>query len=206
MVDFFYQSIKISVWLIAHSREHVVDRLFSLPGIRDATDRHEMTYLIPRRIYPDSQEIEDIEELEQEAVTGVCVVRDVPHSREGRENRGSITYVESTERTDAYAVFTTNRDVSVKQVAGFVDQYRWRWRIENEYESIKRHFLPTVASTDYRIRFLYFVFGTVMYNAWRLTNLLFRDAVTDDVHLGEHPPMKAGEVMEIFVFCLVDTG
>jgi hypothetical protein len=39
-----------------------------------------------------------------------------------------------------------------------------------------------------------------------LTNVLFRDAVADDVHLGEHPPVKAGEVVEIFVFCLVDPG
>lgn len=165
-----------------------------------------MTYLIPKRIYPASQEVEDIEELEQEAVTGVGVVRDIPHSFEGREHRGSIMYVESTERKDSYAVFTTNRDVPVEQVAGFVDQYRWRWQIKNEYKSIKKHFLPTVASTDYCIRFIYFVFGAVMYNVWRLTNLLFRDAVADEVHLGEHPPVKAGEVVEIFIFCLVDPG
>jgi hypothetical protein len=61
--------------------------------------------------------------------------------------------------------------------------------------------LPTVASTDYRIRFLYFVIGVVMYNIWRVTNLLFRDAV--DVHLGEQPPIPAGEFIEILAFCIV---
>lgn len=198
--------------LLEQAEQHIAihkvfcDRFFSSAGVRDAIDRHDMTYLIPKRIYPDSQEVEDIEELEQEAVTGVGVVRDVPHSYEGREHRGSIMYVESTEREDAYAVFTTNRDVPVEEVAGFVDQYRWRWRIETEYKTIKKHFLPTVASTDYRIRFLYFVFGAVMYNVWRLTNLLFRDAVADEIHLGEHPPVKAGEIVEIFVFCLVEPG
>lgn len=198
--------------LLEQADQHVAihkvfcDRGFDAAGVRDAIDRHDITYLIPKCVYPDSAEVEDIEELEQEAVTGVGVVREVPHSFEGREHRGSIMYVESTEREGAYAVFTTNRDVPLEQVAGFVTQYERRWRAENEYKAIKKHFLPTVGSTDYRIRFLYFVFGAVMYNVWRLTNLLFRDAVADTVHLGEHPPVKAGEIMEIFVFCLVEPG
>jgi hypothetical protein len=28
MVDFSHQSIKIAIWLVAHPREHVVDRFF----------------------------------------------------------------------------------------------------------------------------------------------------------------------------------
>jgi hypothetical protein len=198
--------------LLEQAEQHVAihkvfcDREFDAAGVRDAIDRHDKTYLIPKAVYPDSQEVEDIEELEREAVTGVGVVRDVPHGYEGRVHHGSIMYIKSTERENAYAVFTTNRDVPLWRVQGFVDQYRWRWRVENEYKSIKKHFLPTVGSTDYRIRLLYFVFGVVMYNVWRLTNLLFRDAVADDVHLGDHPPVKAGEVVEIFVFCLVDPG
>src|SRR5699024_1241112 len=114
---------------------------------------------------------------------------------------GSIMYVPSTEEEGAYAVFTTNRDVPVEQAEGFVGQYKQRWEIENEYKTIKKHFLPTVGSMDYRIRFLYFVIGVVMYNVWRLTNLLFREAV--DVHLGERPPIPAGEFTEILAFCIV---
>lgn len=86
-------------------------------------------------------------------------------------------------------------------VQGFTGQYTQRWEIENEYKTIKQHFLPTVASMDYRIRFLYFVIGVVMYNIWRVTNLLFRDAV--DVHLGEQPSIPAGEFIEILAFCIV---
>ncbi len=41
----------------------------------------------------------------------------------------------------------------------------------------------------------------MMYNVWRLTNLLFREAV--DVHLGERPPIPAGEFIEILAFCIV---
>ena len=54
---------------------------------------------------------------------------------------------------------------------------------------------------DYRIRFLYFVLAVTMYNVWRLTNLLFRDAV--DVNLGDKPPIPAGELVEILSFCIV---
>jgi hypothetical protein len=123
---------RIVTQLLEQAKQHVAihkvfcDRFFSSAGVRDTIDRHEMSYLIPKRIYPDSQEVADIEELQQEAVTGVGVVRDVPHSFEGREHRGSIMCVESTDQEDSYAVFTTNRDVPVEQVAGFVDQYRWR--------------------------------------------------------------------------------
>jgi IS4 transposase len=175
------------------------DRGFDANGVRDAIDRRDTTYLIPKRKY--ESEIEDIEELERESVTGVGVVRNVPHGHDGRVHTGSIMYVPSTEEEGAYAVFTTNRDVPLEQVQGFVGQYAQRWRIENEYKSIKKHFLPTVGSMDYRVRFLYFVIGVMMYNVWRLTNLLFRDAV--DIYLGEHPPIPAGEFIEILAFCIV---
>jgi hypothetical protein len=191
--------------LLEQAEQHVdihkvfCDRGFDANGVRDAIDRHNATYLIPKRKY--AAEIEDIEELERETVTGAGVVRNVPHRYEGRVHTGSIMYVPSTKEEGAYAVFTTNRDVPVEQVQGFVAQYEMRWEIENEYKTIKKHFLPTVGSMDYRIRFLYFVIGVVMYNVWRLTNLLFREAV--DVHLGEHPPIPAGEFIEILAFCIV---
>jgi hypothetical protein len=191
--------------LLEQAEQHVeihkvfCDRGFDANGVRDVIDRHDTTYLIPKRKY--QAEIEDIEELEQETVTSAGVVRNVPHWHESRSHTGTIMYVPSTKKEGAYAVFTTNRDVPVEQAQGFVGQYKQRWEIENEYKTIKKHFLPTVGSMDYRIRFLYFVIGVVMYNVWRLTNLLFREAV--DVHLGERPPIPAGEFIEILAFCIV---
>ncbi|EMA37785.1 transposase [Halococcus hamelinensis] len=191
--------------LLKQAEQHVdihkvfCDRGFDANGVRDAIDRHNTTYLIPKRKY--AAEIEDVEELERETVTGAGVVRNVPYRYEGRVHTGSIMYVPSTKEEGSYAVFTTNRDVPVEQVQGFVTQYAMRWEIENEYKTIKKHFLPTVGSMDYRIRFLYFVIGVVMYNVWRLTNLLFREAV--DVHLGERSPIPAGEFIEILAFCIV---
>jgi hypothetical protein len=76
--------------------------------------------------------------------------------------------------------------------------------IENEYKSIKAHFLPTSASKDYRVRFLYFALGALMYNVWRMANFILRDEVSVDV--GEHPPILAGEIIELVAFCLFDPG
>ncbi|RJT07434.1 transposase [Halococcus sp. IIIV-5B] len=191
--------------LLEQAEQHVdihklfCDRGFDTNGVRDIINRHDTTYLIPKRRY--KSEIEDIDKLEHESITGAGVVRNIPHGHDGCVHLGSIMYVPSTVEEEAYAVFTTNRDVPVEQVKGFVDQYDQRWQIENEYKTIKKYFLPTVGSMDYRIRFLYFVIGVVMYNVWRLTNLLFRKAV--DVHLGERPPIPAGEFIEILAFCIV---
>jgi len=49
---------------------------------------------------------------------------------------------------------------------------------------------------------LYFVIGTLLYNAWLMANFILRDAV--DVDLGEHPPILAGELIELVAFCLFD--
>lgn len=216
--------------LLDQAEQHVdihkvfCDRGFDAKAVRDAIDRRGMTYLIPKDENED--DLDDIEELEREAVTNVGVKRDVPHGYEDRVHTTSIMYVPARDDDDdengdmgeqgegtevvgdgeeeeetSWAIFTTNRDVPLDRVQGFVQQYRWRWTIENEYKSIKKDFLPTIASKDYRVRFLYFAFGVFMHNIWRLTNLLFREAV--DVDLGEDPPIVAGEVVEIIAFCII---
>lgn len=76
--------------------------------------------------------------------------------------------------------------------------------IENEYKTIKKHFLPTSATPDYRIRLLYFVIEVTLYNVWRMANFILRDEV--DVNLGEDPPILAGEIVELVGLCLFDLG
>jgi hypothetical protein len=39
-----------------------------------------------------------------------------------------------------------------------------------------------------------------LYNVWRLTNLLLREALS--VNLGEKPPLRASEIVELISFCL----
>jgi len=86
--------------LLKQAEQHVdihkvfCDRGFNTCGVRDAIDRRDTTYLIPKRKYRD--EIRDIEELNREAVSDAGVVRDVPREYDGRTHNGSIMYVPST--------------------------------------------------------------------------------------------------------------
>nr|WP_239640524.1 transposase [Halococcus morrhuae] len=195
--------------LMEQAEQHVdihkvfADREFDAHGVRDELDRHGVTYLIPKKKY--AADWRGIEQIDEHSAVDVAVEREVPLWVDGRKHKTSIIYVPSTEEEEGqYAVFTTNRDLSPDEAIGFTSQYRQRWVIENEYKTIKKHFLPTTASTDYRVRLLYFVLGVVMYNVWRLTNLLLREAV--DVDLGDPPPLRAGEVVELIGFCLAPGG
>ena len=194
--------------LLEQAEQHVdihkvfADREFDAHGVRDELDRHGVTYLIPKKKY--AADWDRIEQIDEHSAADVAVEREVPLWVDGRKHKTSIIYVPSTEKEGQYVVYTTNRDVSPDEAIGFTSQYRQRWEIENEYKIIKKHFLPTTASTDYRIRLLYFVLGVVMYNVWRLTNLLLREAV--NVDLGDTPPLRAGEVVELIGFCLAPGG
>lgn len=114
----------------------------------------------------------------------------------------TYVYTPSEEDEDKYAVFTINEHVDHHRAEALLSQYSQRMEIDNEYKSIKNNFLPRSASKDYRIRFLYFVIRTLLYNVWRMANFILRDAV--DVDLGEHPPIQAGEIVELIGFCLFE--
>jgi hypothetical protein len=159
-----------------------------------------MTYLIPKRISA-AQDFEDIENIKKHPSADVAVKNDVPLTVDGRTHGVDFMYVPSkSESEDGYAIFTTNADVPPERAPGLTAQYRDRWTIENEYKSIKKHFLPSTTSSDYRVRLFYFIAAVLMYNVWRLTNLLLRSWF--DVHLGDKPPLPAGEVTEIVAFFL----
>ncbi|WP_458189509.1 transposase [Haladaptatus sp. NG-WS-4] len=190
--------------LLAQAEQHVeihklfTDREFDAMEVWDVIDCHDITYLIPKQVY--AAEIEQIEKLEAHPLADVAVERAVTLSVDGRSHELSFMYVPSTEEDGTYAVFTTNRVVTPDQAMGLTAQYSWRWQIESEYKTIKHHFLPATASTDYRVRLLYFVLGVVMYNVWRLTKQEVREALVVD--LGVKPPLRAGEVVELIGFCL----
>ncbi|SDJ62457.1 transposase [Natronorubrum texcoconense] len=195
--------------LLAKAQEYVdihkvmADREFSTHTVRDVIDRNGLTYLIPKPAQAD-QDLENIEKVKTHPDADVGVVNDVLLTVDGRTHGVDFMYVPSREETGSYAIFTTNADVPPDRIQGLTAQYRDRWMIENEYKSIKKHFLPTTASTDYRVRLFYFVAGVLMYNVWRLTNLLLRSWV--DVHHGESPPVPAGEITEILLLCLGPDG
>ncbi|WP_083909389.1 transposase [Natronococcus amylolyticus] len=171
----------------------MADREFDTHLVRDTIHWKGMTYLIPKR-FSASKDSENAEKVEQHPYADVAVEQDVPLSVDGRTHEVNFMYVPS-KSGEGSALFTTNADVTPDRAQGLVAQYRDRWMIENEYKSIKADFLPVTCSKDYRMRMFYFIAATLMYNLWRLTNLVLRDLV--DADLGESPPITAGEFVEL---------
>lgn len=196
--------------LLEQAAQHVdinkvlLDRGFDANEVRDVIDRHGAYYRIMKRKYVDDWQ--GIEKVETHPDADAAVNRDASVTVDGRTHDVSVLYERSREEDGKYAVMTANEDVEPERIRGVVAQYRDRWQIENEYKTIKDNFLPQVGSADYRVRFLYFVIGTILYNVWRTTNILFRDAVSDEVHFGESPPIPAGEMIELIAYVVFDPG
>lgn len=204
--------------LLEQAQRHVdinkvfADREFDAHDVRHLINKHDLYYVIGKRKQAATDK-ENIEEVEQHPVIDARVEY-ASLTVDGETHDLSIMYVpkdaaieneeDDDNGWDEYAIFTTNYKIEPERAIGLTTQYRDRWEIENQYKTIKKHFLPTSASKDYRVRFLYFTIGVLMYNVWRLTNFVLRDEV--DVDLGEKPPLRAGEIIELVAFCLFDPG
>lgn len=175
-----------------------LDRGFSSKETRDVIDRRGLLYVLgkPARAKVDKENIEEITDHD----TYDSRIGHGTHEYGGREHDITYIYTPSKKDGDKYAVFTVNEHIDHHRAEALLGQYGQRMEIENEYKTIKKHFLPTTASKDFRIRFLYFVVGTLLYNVWRMANFVLRDAV--DVGLGESPPILGGELIELVAFCL----
>ncbi|MCU4717925.1 transposase [Halapricum hydrolyticum] len=203
--------------LLEQAQRHVdinkvfADREFDTHEVRHVIDKRELYYVIGKRKQATADK-ENLEEVEEDPMIDVRVEY-ASLTVDGDTHDLSIMYVpkdaaieneEDADDGDEYAIFTTNYRVEPDRAQALTGQYRDRWTIENQYKSIRKHFLPTSASKDYRVRFLYFTIGVLMHNVWRLTNFFLRDEV--DVNLGEKPPLRAGEIVELVAFCLFDPG
>lgn len=201
--------------LLDQAEQHVdinkvyADREFDTFETFTEVDRRDDFYVIPKSIRSSDDKIAIKKTIEHE-VADVSVEHATLH-HDGHEQEVSIAYVPKDSSSDQeqhvvgdYVSFIINAHVSPDRAMGLAESYRDRWTIENEYKSIKANFLPKSASKDYRIRFLYFVIGVMMYNVWRLSNFYLRDEV--DVNLGEDPPILGGEIVEIVAVSLFDPG
>lgn len=190
--------------LLNQAEQHVdihkvfCDHEFDAHEVRDVIDRRDIRYVIGKR-RQSAAGYENIEEIIDDPVYD-SRIEYVELTYDARTHDVSIIYLPG----DEFSLFTVNEWVDPDRTQALTDQYRHRWEIENEYKTIKKHFLPTSATKDYRIRFLYFVIGVMMYNIWRLTNFLLRDEL--DVDLGDDPPILAGEIVELVGFYFFDPG
>lgn len=95
--------------------------------------------------------------------------------------------VGNDEDKEEYVLFETNHplveldgDQSEAERAHMAERmvrrYRHRWGIENGFKKIKT-FMVRSASKDHRYRFFNFAFACVLYNVWRLVDLLVKLAI-----------------------------
>ncbi|WP_140408925.1 transposase [Natronolimnobius baerhuensis] len=108
-------------------------------------------------------------------------------TKEIREDEADEPTVGSKEDAQKYALFETNHpsvtlddnDSEVERthmVERMVRRYRHRWGIENGYKQIKT-FRVRTTSKRHTYRFFNFVFACVLYNVWRLVDLLVKLAI-----------------------------
>lgn len=111
----------------------------------------------------------------------------------------------SEEDANAYALFETNHpafqpdldadeDQRLATVQAFVSRYSNRWGIENGYKKIKQ-FRCRTTSKDYEYRYFCFAFACVLYNVWRLVDLLVKMAFEDDPDYS--PRVSSGQFLEL---------
>jgi hypothetical protein len=150
-------------------------------------DQRGLTYLAPMpRYQPEKDAIRNVDEHPD---ADMAIRRGCPLTYEGYTHENQQLFVPSSEKTGSYAVFVTNMDrVETDHIRHVVNIYRRRWDIENQYKSIKE-FMPRTSSMDFRVRFLVFVFATLMYNLWRLTDYLIKLSL--DIPLRDEPVIVA---------------
>lgn len=194
--------------LLDQAAQHVdihkvfLDRGFDSKHVRAAIDQRDMLYVLGKQKGADIDE-EQIEDIKTNEVYDGRVLHG-SLEYEGHEHDMSFVYHPADWSDDDYKIWTMNAHVDTGRAQALIAQYDQRMEIEGQYATIKQHFLPKTSSMDYRLRFLYFLLGVVMYNVWRMANFILRDDV--DVHLGEDPPIAAGEVIELIGLCLFDPG
>ena len=184
--------------LMQQARQHLdihlvmADKAFETKSVGHVLEhKHDVNYLMPKEADAEWVE-EDVEAVKEDPSIDCRVVEgtsvdiesktsyideetDPDVDADGHSHDQTVMYVPS--KNDSWAVekdgqkvgiFVSNRsDVSPIDALGFTNRYSKRWDIEIKYKMIKP-LLPSIASTDYRMRFFAFVFSCLLYNMWRV--------------------------------------
>lgn len=170
--------------------DHVLaDRSFESLKVYNIFDNPGVQYLLPK--IERTNELESIERMGQDG-EDVAVER-VNVAVESGSHGCRIRYVPGGDgETQA---FITNEPIAPEDAEAWVEHYAYRWCIETAYRSIKQGFWATTSSTNHELRIYYFVFGILMYNVWRLTDVLLKATVTEGI-TDDTPVLTASELAD----------
>jgi hypothetical protein len=162
------------------------DREFYSYEVFNTIAAADTTYIIPKKTY--EKDYQAMEQIEEHPEADAAVEHEVVSGDGERSHETDFAYLPSTEVDGQYAVFATNQHIEPAEIQSIERTYYRRWDIENGYKTIKS-FLPRIPSMDYRVRFGQFVFATMLYNLWRLTDLLLKQQLGKRVR--EEPVVTA---------------
>ena len=93
----------------------------------------------------------------------------------------------------------TDGKAFVHMIERVIQWYRRRWGIENGFKKLK-HFMVRTTSTERDYRFFNFVFACVLYNVWRLVDLLVKLAI-DGENRSYAPRVDANQFLTVAKNC-----
>ena len=137
------------------------------------------------RLLADIQREEQVEERKQKA-------------QEGEVDIGETVVFETNHP------YVTTRDAAGQQMNGkefihmierLIRWYRHRWGIENGFKK-QKHFMVRTTSTESDYRFFNFAFACVLYNVWRLVDLLVKLAI-DGENRSYKPRVDANQFLTV---------
>ena len=167
----------------------LADRGFESLDVYQTLENLGVDYLLPK--IERSSELEVAERMEQEGEDVAVERAEVDVATGSHECR--LLYVPGDDGETQ--TFITNRAVAPEDAEAWVEHYANRWCIENEYWAIKQEFLARTSSTNHELRIYYFVFGILMYNVWRLADVLLKASVTREI-TDYTPAITAGELAD----------
>ena len=157
-------------------------------------------------------EFEDVDGEPSERMSFSRLLADIQREEEVEERKQKAQDGEVD--TSETVVFETNhpyvtaRDASDQQMDGkeFIHMierlmrwYRRRWGIENGFKK-QKHFMVRTTSTERDYRFFNFVFACVLYNVWRLVDLLVKVAI-DGENRSYKPRVDANQFLTVAKQC-----
>lgn len=160
--------------LLSHATEMItidllmLDREFDSEGVKDTCEEYGIYYLNPTRLFERSDEADTIEWMYRE------------------DKRFHITEKEPT--TDDTTEF-------IHMIERIIRWYRHRWGIENGFKK-QKHFMVRTTSTERNYRFFNFAFACVLYNVWRLVDLLVK-LVLDGEYRSYEPRVDANQFLTV---------